>query len=174
MTWVKPSFAWVLYRSGYASKPNQTRILKLKVPHGAMAELLSACKYKHGGGGSKGRVQWDPARDLMTSEGGDGKEPRRMLRERSIQIGISKELSTRYVSSILCVEDVTPLAHSVGRAHGGNGHRRRSKRRCKQVVREAMEALCKRLPEERAYMPCCNENVLVGLGMKFATVAPVL
>ena len=23
MTWIKPSFAWVLYRSGYATKPNQ-------------------------------------------------------------------------------------------------------------------------------------------------------
>ena len=29
-------------------------------------------------------VQWDPARDLMTSE---GREPRRMLRRRAIQIG---------------------------------------------------------------------------------------
>ena len=31
MTWIKPSFAWVLYRSGYASKHNQTRIIKIKL-----------------------------------------------------------------------------------------------------------------------------------------------
>lgn len=29
MTWIKPSFAWVLYRSGYAQKHNQQRILLL-------------------------------------------------------------------------------------------------------------------------------------------------
>ena len=31
MTWIKPSFAWVLYRSEYARKDNQTRILKIKL-----------------------------------------------------------------------------------------------------------------------------------------------
>lgn len=30
MTWIKPSFAWVLYRSGYGKKHNQNRILKIK------------------------------------------------------------------------------------------------------------------------------------------------
>ena len=29
MTWVKPSFGWVLYRSGYGRKANQNRILKV-------------------------------------------------------------------------------------------------------------------------------------------------
>ncbi|GMI11679.1 hypothetical protein TrLO_g5492 [Triparma laevis f. longispina] len=33
MTWIKPSFAWVLYRSGYASKHDQERILKVKLSH---------------------------------------------------------------------------------------------------------------------------------------------
>ena len=33
MTWIKPSFAWVLYRSGYAKKHNQERILKIKLSH---------------------------------------------------------------------------------------------------------------------------------------------
>eukprot|EP00325_Prymnesiales_sp_UTEX-LB-985_P028192 CAMPEP_0174736550 /NCGR_PEP_ID=MMETSP1094-20130205/66870_1 /TAXON_ID=156173 /ORGANISM="Chrysochromulina brevifilum, Strain UTEX LB 985" /LENGTH=184 /DNA_ID=CAMNT_0015939669 /DNA_START=89 /DNA_END=639 /DNA_ORIENTATION=+ len=97
MTWIKPSFAWVLYRSGYARKHNQEVILKIKVPHALVAELLCACACKHGGGGSKGRVQWDPARDLMTSDD-RGREPRRMLRERAIQIGLSRDLSTRYVA----------------------------------------------------------------------------
>ena len=29
MTWIKPSFAWVLYRSGYGHKHGQNRILHL-------------------------------------------------------------------------------------------------------------------------------------------------
>ena len=66
MTWIKPSLAWVLYRSGYARKHNQQRILKVKLGHALVAELLCACACKQGGGGSKGRVQWVPARNLMT------------------------------------------------------------------------------------------------------------
>ena len=103
MTWVKPSFAWVLYRSGYAKKHNQQRVLKIKLPHSALAELLSQCKCTHGGGGSKGRVQWDPARDLMV---GDGKEPRRLPgRQRAIQIGLKDELSHLYVASAVRIEE---------------------------------------------------------------------
>ena len=81
MTWIKPSFAWVLYRSGYGSKHNQERILKIKLPHHAVGHILSQCKCGHGSGGGVGRVQWDPARDIMTSEE-KGKQPRKMLRER--------------------------------------------------------------------------------------------
>ena len=37
MTWIKPSFAWVLFRSGYARKHNQGRILKIKLSHQTVA-----------------------------------------------------------------------------------------------------------------------------------------
>ena len=40
MTWIKPSFAWVLYRSGYGKKKNQTRILKIKLSHNTVASKL--------------------------------------------------------------------------------------------------------------------------------------
>merc|ERR1719353_2039225 len=33
MTWIKPSFAWVLHRSGYGRKPGQNRVLKVKLLH---------------------------------------------------------------------------------------------------------------------------------------------
>ena len=33
MTWIKPNFAWMLYRSGYGRKMNQNRILKIKLSH---------------------------------------------------------------------------------------------------------------------------------------------
>ena len=78
MTWIKPSFGWALYRSGYASKNNQERILKIKLSHEAVAYLLSNCQCKEGGGGSKGRVQWDPERDMNTTEDNKGKVPREM------------------------------------------------------------------------------------------------
>ena len=43
-------------------------------------------------------MQWDPARDLMTSED-KGKQPRKMLRERAIQIGMKDELSAYFVEN---------------------------------------------------------------------------
>jgi hypothetical protein len=150
MTWIKPSFAWVLYRSGYASKSNQTRILKLKVPHVAIASLLSQCDCKHGGGGSNGRVQWDPARDILTA---DGKVPRKMLRDRAIQIGLKGDLSVEYVNSIISIDDVSALSRSVGKAHG------------LRRPAEAMALLAKELPDERSYMPQCSKDVLSRLGL---------
>lgn len=149
MTWIKPSFAWVLYRSGYGHKHGQTRVLKVKLPHGAVAELLSKCQCRHGGGGAKGRVQWDPARDIMA---GDGKEPRKELRRRAIQIGLSKELSEFYVQNVTSIEDVTELARKVCTAHRAG-------------TKEAMAELIPELPRERPYMPQCSHEVLANLGM---------
>lgn len=153
MTWFKPSFAWVLYRSGYGRKVNQTRVLKMKISHKALGLLLSSCSCKEGGGGSWGRVQWDPARDLMSSE---GKQPRRMLIERAIQVGVKGKLSQQYVQSVLSIEDVTPLAHQVGAAHS---HRTASS------VHQAMLELSPILPNEREYVPKCTIATLVELGM---------
>jgi hypothetical protein len=153
MTWVKPSFAWVLYRSGYGHKHNQNRVLKVKLPHDAAALLLTRCDCGHSGGGSNGRVQWDPARDLLEA---DGKEPRRMLRRRAIQIGLKGSLSEQYVASTLSIEDVTPLAHKVGTAHGV---------KAKKVSAEMMAALAAELPNERTYTPACTPATLTRLGM---------
>mmetsp|Transcript_45169 Transcript_45169/g.55320 ORF Transcript_45169/g.55320 Transcript_45169/m.55320 type:complete len:248 (+) Transcript_45169:56-799(+) len=154
MTWIKPSFAWMLYRAGYALKDRQERILKIKIPHDALADLLSACSCKHGGGGSKGRVQWDPARDVMSSEGkGKSTEPRKLLRDRAIQIGLSQDLSQKYVQSIMAIEDVTELAQQVGVAHH------------EKDVAAAMRNLEHLLPMERPYVPHCDDETLVGLQM---------
>ena len=159
MTWIKPSFAWVLYRSGYGHKHNQNRILKVKIPHESLAQILGRCQCRHGGGGSKGRVQWDPARDILTA---DGNEPRKMLRRRAIQIGISDELSEHYVNSILSIEDVTELAHAVCEAH-------QSKTVSHTQMR--MTELLPRLPVERDYMPRCPFDVLQNLGMHHGSTA---
>mmetsp|Transcript_29751 Transcript_29751/g.83126 ORF Transcript_29751/g.83126 Transcript_29751/m.83126 type:complete len:228 (-) Transcript_29751:41-724(-) len=148
MTWIKPSFAWVLYRSGYGSKHNQNRVLKVKVPHDVLAALLERCACRVGGGGTKGRVQWDPERDLYSA---DGKVPRRMIRQRAIQIGIKQELSHQYVDSTLSIQDVTPLAHAVQSAH-----------RSKDPA-AALAALS--LPNERPYLPHCSLDTLRRLGM---------
>jgi hypothetical protein len=158
MTWIKPSFAWVLYRSGYGRKKNQNRVLKVKISHKAMGQLLSQCVCKDGGGGSKGRVQWDPARDIMSCE---NKEPRKMLRDRAIQIGLSKNVSQFYVDHVISIQDVTELSHLVGDAHKMMNFKGRKA----QEGEAAMLALLPQLPFERSYLPHCSEEVLVNLGM---------
>ncbi|KAI1292145.1 hypothetical protein HDE_07077 [Halotydeus destructor] len=40
MTWIKPSFGWMLYRSGYATKPDQEVILKIKLSHKGFLSIL--------------------------------------------------------------------------------------------------------------------------------------
>ena len=169
MTWIKPSFAWVLYRSGYARKHNQERILKLKVPHAAMAKLLAQCTCKHGGGGSNGRVQWDPARDLLSSEEkGKACLPRVRLRERAIQIGLRGPLSKEYVDSVVAIEDVTGLAHRVQAVHEAllcRQGRGRDRAKSAEAARQELAVLRGDLPSERPYMPACGRADLVQLGM---------
>jgi len=154
MTWIKPSFAWMLYRCGYAMKNNasQARVLKIKLPHEAVSEILAACTCKERGGGTLGRVQWDPDRDINTSE---KKEPRKMLRQRAIQCGVKGPLAQYFRHSIICIQDVTALAHQVG-----NAHRLKSRRQ-----KAAMRALSDALPQERPYLPFLPEAELRRLGL---------
>jgi hypothetical protein len=166
MTWIKPSFGWVLYRSGYANKAGQKRVLKIKLPHDAMGNLLSQCKWvdtnkatrlEHTGSGS-GNVQWDPERDMMSA---NGREPREMLRRRAIQIGLGPRLLELYVRSTLSIQDVSGLAHRVCDAHRGK-------------KKNAMASLLPDLPHERPYMPHCSERCLVELGMLPGQTASLL
>jgi hypothetical protein len=47
MTWIKPSFLWMMYRSGWATKPGQERVLAITIAlaagkHDAARRLLPA------------------------------------------------------------------------------------------------------------------------------------
>jgi len=117
MTWIKPSFLWMMYRAGYGFKDSgQKHILALDITHeGFKWALEHSCGSHRPEGMSKEswtkhkashpvRVQWDPERNL--SHGA--------LNHRSIQIGLSGEAVTRYVNSwITKVTDITPIAHKI-------------------------------------------------------------
>ena len=123
MTWIKPSFAWMLYRSGYATKPRQEAILKIKLSHeGFLAILRESVEATYNPQvygseeawqnllkASKVRHQWDPERDLKLE-----KHP---SERRAIQIGISGWVVAKYVNEwIIGLEDVTHLAHEIENA----------------------------------------------------------
>lgn len=117
MTWIKPSFRWMMYRCGFATKPGQEHVLAVRISRTGFEWALRHAGLSHYDGDVHAdqqaweatrhapvRVQWDPERDLRT----------RPLPHRSIQIGLSGEAVTRYVDEwITGVTDVTALARSV-------------------------------------------------------------
>ena len=118
MTWIKPSFGWMLYRSGYARKPGQERVLCIKLRHEGWKTILEGAMLSHFDpalginetrwqrdlAASNARIQWDPDRSLRLDR----------LPRRAIQVGIEGNLVRRYVGDwIAGVEDVTALAHAI-------------------------------------------------------------
>jgi hypothetical protein len=113
MTWVKPSFLWMMERCGWATKPGQERVLAIAMHRAAFDELVARAvpthfdasvdrdpeAWRHRREGASALVQWDPERDVR------GKK----LKARTIQLGISRALSRAYAERwIATIDDVTP------------------------------------------------------------------
>ena len=120
MTWIKPSFLWMMYRSGWASKPGPERVLAVEMSRTGFEWALSnAClshydadvhagyeEWKQQKDFSPVRVQWDPERSVQLER----------EEHRSIQIGLSGSAVGRYCDEwITGLSDVTELAHAVQR-----------------------------------------------------------
>ncbi|MBI0299293.1 DUF4291 domain-containing protein [Streptomyces sp. PRKS01-29] len=118
MTWIKPSFLWMMYRSGWGTKPGQETVLAVEITRAGFEwALRNAClsSYVHGPHPdhdtwrrrlkrAPARVQWDPERDLHL----------RPLPHRSLQLGLSGEAVRRYADEwTVSIRDVTPLAHEI-------------------------------------------------------------
>ncbi|SPO04009.1 uncharacterized protein DNG_06692 [Cephalotrichum gorgonifer] len=112
MTWVKPSWCWMMYRAGYSYKDRgQEKILALKMSHDNFLSLLRRGVLTHGVDRAEPkegdvRVQWDPERDARLEK----------LEYRSIQIGIPGVLSTEWAEEwVVGIEDVTARARELKR-----------------------------------------------------------
>ncbi|MEV6109356.1 DUF4291 domain-containing protein [Streptomyces sp. NPDC051940] len=140
MTWVKPSFLWMMYRCDWGRAEGQETVLAVTLRREGFEWALGRAVlsgYRAGSHATKdewkaalrsscARVQWDPERDLRL----------RSLPYRSLQLGLSGEAVHRYVDEwTVSIEDVTPLARQV---HA--------------LVREGdLAAASALLPAERAY-----------------------
>lgn len=123
MTWIKPSFLWMMYRAGWGDKdPDQRRILAIDISReGFDWALAHSCPSHPDSSMSAGdwgrlkaaspvRIQWDPERDLRL-------EP---LQYRAIQIGVGGRAVSLYVEQwIQKITDITDLAHTIQRLVGG-------------------------------------------------------
>lgn len=126
MTWIKPSFLWMAYRCGYASKPGQERVLAIEITREGFEWALRNSRLSHYDSHQQGaknsdrngklaewrnklkaypvRIQWDPERNLKF-------EP---LRYRSIQIGLGPQAAQKYVNEwIVSITDVTDTMKNI-------------------------------------------------------------
>jgi hypothetical protein len=139
MTWIKPSFLWVMHRSGWATKHRQERVLAIEITRAGLEWALGNAALSHYQPDVHAsrdewaatlrrpvRVQWDPERSLTM----------RPLPYRSLQVGLSGEAVNRYVDSwVVRITDVTALAHEVH----------------KLVQAGSLDVATELLPEERPY-----------------------
>jgi hypothetical protein len=113
MTWVKPSFLWLMGRSNWARKPGQERILAVRITREGWESALSRAVltgYERGVHRDRTdweqqmrhaavHVQWDPERTLRGAK----------LDTRSIQVGLSRQVIREYVEEWTTeIRDLTP------------------------------------------------------------------
>lgn len=117
MTWIKPSFLWMAYRSGWATKARQERVLAIEITReGFEWALRHSClthydpsdtnlrEWQQKQRSSPVHVQWDPERNLSLER----------LNYRSIQIGLTGRAVDKYVEEwIVSITDVTEVMHKI-------------------------------------------------------------
>lgn len=142
MTWIKPSFLWMMYRSGWAKKEGQEYILAIRIKREGFDWALNNSCLSHYNNKywrteedwkiklsmSPVRIQWDPEKDIYLNN----------LNYRSIQVGLKDIAVTKYVNEwIVSIENITD--------------------RCTEIydlIQEAkMDDAMMLLPKEDIYMP---------------------
>ncbi|KAM7216331.1 protein of unknown function (DUF4291) domain containing protein [Rhypophila decipiens] len=169
MTWIKPSWGWMLYRSGYSYKdPGQERILALKMRLNDFWDLLRRAELTHTNKrklteqqttpnwrekSDKVKVQWDPERSIRLER----------LDYRSIQIGIPGSLTEKWCEEMIVgIEDVTDKARELKRVLDLEADRPWEWTELKELVRLGL------VPVEREVQ--VPEDIRVLLGMELPDV----
>lgn len=119
MTWIKPSFLWMMYRCGWGRKDaGQTTILRITMTRTGFVRILqNACLSSFDGdlyadhagwkadlAAHPNRVQWDPDKDLHLNP----------MARRAIQIGIAAPFVPSYLDrAITGITDITAEAQRI-------------------------------------------------------------
>lgn len=112
MSWIKPNFLWMMYRSGWGTKRDQEVTLAIRLPREVFEKLLrdavhstfvpdvysDAQDWRDAVASSSVRLQWDPDHD-----------PRgRPLARRAIQLGLRGETLRQFATEwITGIEDIS-------------------------------------------------------------------
>ena len=125
MTWIKPSFRWLMHRSNWGKKSGQTRTLAVHIYRDVWEEALSQGVLTHPEPSIHGsREAWHEA-----FEGG-------ALDHYSIQVGLTRHLIEEFASNwIARIEDLSPQVAKMEKMRQGK-HKKH---------------LSRHLPSERVY-----------------------
>ena len=117
MTWVKPSFMWMMHRSGWATKENQENILAITIEKSDVLKILNEAvlsnfsdseyrneeEWKLRMAESNVRIQWDSDHDKSGNK----------LERKAIQIGLKGETLRKFNSEyIQAIEDITEFVEA--------------------------------------------------------------
>ncbi|KAK6358190.1 hypothetical protein TWF730_007542 [Orbilia blumenaviensis] len=131
MTWIKPSWSWMMYRSGFSHKDkNQSRVLAIRMTHANFESILMQSSLSNSTQGKQPvRVQWDPERSPSTKT---------KLPYRSIQIGIGRSVAETWAKEmIVSIEDVTETARRMyDDVEAGMGERELAEKYINETVYE--------------------------------------
>lgn len=112
MSWIKPNFLWMMYRSGWGTKEGQEVILAVTIPRSLFDEILAVAvpsafdasrhrdtdDWKSALANSEVRLQWDP------DHAPDGSS----LKRRAVQLGLRGGMLRRYAESeVIKIEDIS-------------------------------------------------------------------
>ncbi len=118
MTWIKPSFLWLMERSNWGRKAGQECVLAVRITRAGWEGALSVGvltdadsrvysdyqEWKNHFSTAQVHVQWDPERNLRGTS----------LPYSSIQVGISRHLVQRYNDEwLLSLTDLTPRVRKI-------------------------------------------------------------
>ena len=151
MSWIKPNFLWMMYRSGWGTKEGQEVTLAVRLRRTGFDEILEQAVHSsympeiHGSpenwkarlAESPVRLQWDPDHD-----------PRGAKQERrAIQLGLTGDVLRRYAQAwIVSIEDISGFV-TEQRAHA-----------------ESNDFANLVTPQEEVY-PVANQGVAAKLGI---------
>lgn len=120
MTWIKPSFLWLMHRSNWGQKRGQERVLAIRVSRSGWEKSLACAvltsyettvfespeDWEQQFRSATVHVQWDTERSLRGAA----------LPYSSIQVGISRHLIREYVDAwIVDIRDMTPCVRKMQR-----------------------------------------------------------
>ncbi|TJZ50088.1 DUF4291 domain-containing protein [Streptomyces piniterrae] len=108
MTWIKPSFRWLMHRSNWGRKPGQQRVLAVRITRAGWEEALSRGVLTTSDAAAVARaavhVQWDPERSLRGAA----------LDHYSIQVGIGRDLIRTFAEEwVVDLTDLTPRVRKI-------------------------------------------------------------
>jgi hypothetical protein len=127
MSWVKPNFLWMMYRSGWGTKEGQEVVLAVRLRRAAFDELLAAAvhsshepavygdrrEWQRAVARSDVRLQWDPDHDPSGAK----------LERRAIQLGLRGAALASYAEAwIVELTDVSEFVAEQRRVWTSGAH----------------------------------------------------